>query len=122
MAISLNETTMHPNCLKSGIVPLDPTKPLSNEFTFDTNVIYSDMRESFLNNKCLNLNEEVMRELFKHDFNREGSKDELNLTFDKVINIIPNLYSNPLSVGRLLTKIPWLYIDKGLYIQGIKLR
>ena len=81
---------------KTGIVPVNPSEPLSNEFTFDNAGIYTDIRDSFLNSKCLNNREESLKELFKYEFKHEGSKEELKLSIDRIKEMAWQSHSNSL--------------------------
>ena len=106
---------------KTGIVPVNPSEPLSNEFTFDNAGIYTDIRDSFLNNKCINDSEESLKELFKYEFKHEGSEEELKLSIDRIKEMARQSHSNALERGRLLTMFPEIYVDHGEIIERIKL-
>ena len=107
---------------KAGMVPLNPDKPLSNDFTFDNANIYDDIKDSFLNSKCLNLNEESLKELFRNEYKREGTSEDLNLNINKIKDMAQQIHSAPVEKGKLLTSIPEIYIDHGVNIERIKLQ
>ena len=111
MEVALSNSNIESSFKKAGMVPLDPSKPLSNEFTFDNAGIYADIRETFLNNKCLNENEESLKALFQYEFKRQGEEEELKLKMKDIREMAQRFHTAPLEKGRLLTKFPDLYKD-----------
>lgn len=105
----------------SGIVLVDKNVPLANQFVFDNNKLYDNGSTSFVNNKCLNINKESLKELFRYDFKREGSDAELQLTLQGVKKHVKDFHKKPLTSGRLLTQVPDLIIEHDGMIERIKL-
>lgn len=105
----------------SGIVPVNKNVPLSNQFVFDNNKLYEDVATSFINNKCLNRNQESLKELFAYDLKHEGSDSEMQLTLQGVKKHIHDFHKKPLTSGRLLTQVPDMIIEHDGMIERIKL-
>ena len=106
---------------KAGITPVNLDKPLSSDFIFGNKDIYKNVHETFLNNKCININEDALRALFEYDFKRSGSEEELDLSINKIKDMVQKMHVASLEKGRLLTKVPDLFDDQGEFIRRIHL-
>ena len=122
---AFDEVATHKNirsCFrKAGITPVNPEEPLSSNFIFSNKDIYRNIQETFLNNKCININDDALKSLFEYDFKRIGSEDELDLSILKIKNMVQKMHTESLDKGRLLTKVPDLFDDQGEFIQRIHL-
>ena len=106
---------------KAGISPVDSNEPLSSDFIFANQNIYNNIKESFLNNKCININDDSLRALFEYDFKHSGSEDELDLSISKIKGLVSQSHKASLENGRLLTKVPDIFDDQGEIIKKIHL-
>ena len=104
----------------AGIVPISKEKPLSSQYTFNSG-IYDGIRNSFLNNKCINYDIDALKSLFQYEFKHSGTDEELGLTLSKIKEIASGFHSTPLSAGRLLTKFPDIIYEHDGIIERIKL-
>lgn len=122
---ALDEVTTRENIWssfkKTGISPLNPEKPLSSDYIFDNQNIYANIRDSFLNSKCININNDALKVLFEHDFKHPGTEEELGLSVLKIKDMVSQSHSASLDKGRLLTKVPDLYKIRKETIKIIKL-
>ena len=54
--------------IKAGITPLNCGEPLLINFIFDNKEIYGNIRETFLNSKCININDDTLKALLNPIF------------------------------------------------------
>ena len=113
MGVALSNSNIESGFKKAGMVPLDPSKPLSNEFTFDNAGIYNSIKETFINNRCLNENEESLKALFQYEFKHQCEEKDLKLKMKEIKEMALQFHTAPLEKGRLLTKFPVFYKDYG---------
>ena len=104
----------------TGIVPLNKEKPLASNYTFNEG-LYEEVRETFLNNRCINFDSNSLRLLFHYQFKHFGTAEELELKMEKIKEMVPKLHQAPLTNGRLLTKIPDIFIEHDDIIERIHL-
>lgn len=103
---------------QTGILPLNPEKPLSSDFTMDDQNTYVNRSKNNL--PTLFLNSEIgLKHLFREENGREITQNDISNIFDQVFKILTQ--NLEISSGIPLSKIPDIFIEKESEIEKLEI-